>query len=266
MKNCTKCGGNDTRISRYQSQNGLMPSFKAWYRCNECNARFESLSLSKTIKNVAGSAVVLSFVGILLVASPESQQLNQTAGSPETKQTVDVSKVVADLQSPEKSADARYRTGLNLLISQWDDSFVSEGENEKVFEAVQLIQQAAEQDHAEAQLVMGILHEQGRGVLQDYEIATRWYESASDKGNPNAMVRLGLMARDGVSSDKNLGEAYVWLNIAASRGVTFAEMMRNKVASEMSKDELAEAQRLSRISDGLYPHVAYLKSPLPLDF
>ena len=37
------------------------------------------------------------------------------------------------------------------------------------------------------------MHEQGRGVLQDYAEATRWYRLAADQGDNFAQWLLGIM-------------------------------------------------------------------------
>lgn len=209
-----------------------------------------------------GGAAFLLFFSLVVLSHFQQQAV------PESEQVsvIDVDSLVNQLDSPEESIDLYYRTGLNQIMSYWSDTLNSTEESSKVFQAVGLIRKAAEEGHSEAELVMGILHEQGRGVLQDYSAASRWYQSAVEKGNPNAMTRLGIMARKGGTGERDLVQAYVWLNIAASRGVPHAEMMRNKVATELDPEALISAQQRSRASEGLYPHVVYAVSPLPLDF
>ena len=58
-------------------------------------------------------------------------------------------------------------------------------------EAVKWIRLAAEQDHAEAQAMLGRLHEVGHGVPQDYSEALRWYRPAAEQNDPMAQFYLG---------------------------------------------------------------------------
>ncbi len=49
-------------------------------------------------------------------------------------------------------------------------------------EAAKWYRKAAEQGHAEAQFNLGILYDEGRGVRQDYAEAVKWYRKAKDQG------------------------------------------------------------------------------------
>ena len=72
-------------------------------------------------------------------------------------------------------------------------------------------QSLAEQGHAHAQLVLGVMYAEGKGVRQDYK------------------------------------EAYAWCDIAASQGSTPASELRDLVAKKLDSATLLEAQSLSRI-------------------
>jgi len=64
---------------------------------------------------------------------------------------------------------------------------------------------AAQQNHSIAQLYLGILYHSGEGVKKDYREAVRWFQPAADKGNDQAQFFLGWMYADGkgVSKDEN---------------------------------------------------------------
>jgi TPR repeat protein len=58
-------------------------------------------------------------------------------------------------------------------------------------EAASWTRKAAEQGHAEAQLILGTLYETGNGVPQDLSRAMTWYRMAADNGNASAQALLG---------------------------------------------------------------------------
>jgi TPR repeat protein len=60
------------------------------------------------------------------------------------------------------------------------------------------------------------------------------------------LLSLGLMYSTGRSVAPDLIEAHKWFNIAASRGHTEAAALRSEVAREMSRADIADAQRKAR--------------------
>ena len=64
-------------------------------------------------------------------------------------------------------------------------------------EAVEWYRLAAEQGHAQAQLNLGILYDNGLGVKQDYAEAIRWYRQAAAQGNAQAQFKPGGMYDNG---------------------------------------------------------------------
>jgi hypothetical protein len=65
-------------------------------------------------------------------------------------------------------------------------------------------------------------------------------------GGPDAFYELGLMYATGRQVALDLIEAHKWFNLAALRGNSEAKRYRAEIASELSKAEIAEAQRLAR--------------------
>ena len=58
---------------------------------------------------------------------------------------------------------------------------------------VQLLREAAEKGHWDAQVWLGELYSRGDGVERDPEPALKWYRVAAEEGYPDAQVRLGLI-------------------------------------------------------------------------
>lgn len=71
-------------------------------------------------------------------------------------------------------------------------------------------------------------------------------EYAAQGGAPDALFELGLMYCSGREGDVDLVAAHKWFNIAAMRGNQDARRYRTEIAAEMSKPEIAEAQRQAR--------------------
>ena len=79
------------------------------------------------------------------------------------------------------------------------------------------------------------------------DVATReMAEYAAQGGAPDALFELGLMYCSGRDVDMSMVQAHKWFNLAAMRGNAEAKRYRLEIAAEMSKSEVAEAQRQAR--------------------
>jgi hypothetical protein len=82
---------------------------------------------------------------------------------------------------------------------------------------------AAEKDDAQAQVTLGVLSEQGRGVPQDYRTAQAWYEKAAPH-SADARFLLGLMHYQGKGVPVDFAQARQWWESAASEGSVAAQV------------------------------------------
>jgi TPR repeat protein len=71
-------------------------------------------------------------------------------------------------------------------------------------------------------------------------------EFASGGGTPDGLFQLGLMHCVGREVPLDLVSAHMWFNLAAARGNVEAKRYRMEIAGEMSRSEIAEAQRQAR--------------------
>jgi uncharacterized protein len=115
--------------------------------------------------------------------------------------------------------------------------------------AAQELSPLAQRGNAKALGLIGFLYEHGFGEPQNYDAAADFYTRGAVQGNPFAQAMLGLMYDKGHGVPLDVIYAYKWLNLAAARTQghdqeTFAKL-RDAVASKMSKDEIAEGQRLA---------------------
>lgn len=65
-------------------------------------------------------------------------------------------------------------------------------------------------------------------------------------GSAEALFELGLMYATGRNGEPDVVTAHKWFNIAAFRGCEAAKARREELAVEMSRDQIAAAQRAAR--------------------
>ena len=71
-------------------------------------------------------------------------------------------------------------------------------------------------------------------------------EIAAQCGAADAFLELGLVYSVGRDVEPDLVEAHKWFNLAALRGNDAAKRYRQEISSEMSRAEVARAQRAAR--------------------
>lgn len=113
-------------------------------------------------------------------------------------------------------------------------------------EAVRWYRLAAEQGDANAQNNLGVMYKKGNGVVQDYAEAVRWYRLAAEQGIAYAQKGLSDMYAKGDGVLQDYGSAHMWYNIAAANGYEDARENRDIVADRMTADAIAEAQQRAR--------------------
>ncbi len=68
----------------------------------------------------------------------------------------------------------------------------------------------------------------------------------AEQGQANAQFSIGLMYAIGKGVLQDFVEAHKWFNLAAARGNKQAEKNRVTVSIAMTRTQIAEAQRLAR--------------------
>jgi len=82
--------------------------------------------------------------------------------------------------------------------------------------------------------------------MQGFEATATRYDDLAAAGKPEALFELGLIHASGRNGATDLVAAHKWFNIAAFRGLQAAKALREEVAGEMSREQIAEAQREAR--------------------
>ncbi len=84
----------------------------------------------------------------------------------------------------------------------------------------------------------------GRG---DYETALREFRLLAEQGHAQAQVNLGIIYSQGRGVPKDSVQAYRWYTLAAGQGDDLAGKFKAHLEKSMTLDQLAEAQRLARV-------------------
>jgi hypothetical protein len=142
--------------------------------------------------------------------------------------------------------DARAQSMLGLVY------YRGRGVPQDLNEAVKWFRLAADRRDAAAQFYLGVMYSEGQGVPQDYDEAVKWYRRAADQGDAQAQYNLGLVYAYGEARGPDNISAYVWFNLAVAHFAasdarrSVAVSSRDAVASKMTPDQIAEAQKRSR--------------------
>lgn len=88
--------------------------------------------------------------------------------------------------------------------------------------ALNQLRPLAAKSDPEAQLLLGMLYDAGKGVKQDPAAAASWYRKAAEQKHPTAQLFLGSMYAEGTGVKKDENEAIRWLEKSAAQRNTRA--------------------------------------------
>ncbi|MDH4081333.1 MAG: sel1 repeat family protein [Nitrospira sp.] len=116
--------------------------------------------------------------------------------------------------------------------------------------AARLFSPLAEQGVAAAQFYLGLMHDRGRGVRQDYQTAVVWFRKAAAQGYPGSQSNLGLIYERGRGVRKDLVRALMWYHVAGAlldgdEGKA-ALKRRDFLISKMTAAQIEQAQEMAR--------------------
>ena len=112
--------------------------------------------------------------------------------------------------------------------------------------ALQELRPLAEEGAASVQFYLGVMYENGKGVLQDYEQAVHWYRLAAEQGIAEAQAILGIMYRNGEGVLADHKRAHMWLNIARYNGLKKAGDAIELVEPNMTGSDISRAQDMAK--------------------
>ncbi len=142
------------------------------------------------------------------------------------------------LSAEQGDASGQYSLGFSYRFAQ--------GVSQDYKKAVKWYTLAAEQGHQVAQDNLARMYANGYGVLKDYQEAVKLFRLSTEQGFVPAQSALGVMYYNGHGVPKNKVLAYMWANLAASKGDDDGAELRDEVEKEMTSNQISEAQKLSR--------------------
>ena len=95
---------------------------------------------------------------------------------------------------------------------------ISEYNRGNYLEAYPKLLEAAEQEHPLAQVALGVMFDEGRGVEQNDRQAAYWFLRAAYNGNANAQNNIGLAYRTGRGVGRDTEKALEWFQRAHDGG------------------------------------------------
>ena len=115
---------------------------------------------------------------------------------------------------------------------------------------IQWLEMAAEKGDPDALYKLGRIYYLGHRTAQDHGQALKCFRDLAEKGQPEGQFHLGVMYYKGESVPQDFVLAHNWINLAASRTTgdeaDRARRLRDRVAEAMTREQIAEAQRIAR--------------------
>ncbi len=171
-------------------------------------------------------------------ANPEGTERDPRQDQTQTADAVEATRLAAEQGDPgaQSNLGVMYLNGRGVPRDQT--------------EAVRWYRLAADQGDARAQYNLGVLYGNGRGVPQDQTEAVRWFRLAADQGDADAQFNLGFMYATGVGVSQDYVAAHMWYDLAGARSSGDERDIyigaRDSVATRMTPEQIAEAERLAR--------------------
>jgi TPR repeat protein len=111
----------------------------------------------------------------------------------------------------------------------------------------------AEGGDPKAQNNLGTMYDLGQGAPQNHKEAAKWFRKAALQGLAGAQFNLGWMYWKGQGVVQDYVQAHMWFNIAGANGDEDAIESRDSISRQMTKAQIAEAQKLARDWMALHP-------------
>jgi TPR repeat protein len=149
-------------------------------------------------------------------------------------------KIFENAKAKAENGDAKAQTFLGDCYS------IGKGVPKDEAEAVKWWLKSAEQNDVYAQCFLGLSYYNGEGVRRNYAEAFKWLLKAAEQNNADAQDYLGVCFNMGNGVPQDYVEAYKWYNLASAQGNENAKTNLAIIKSQMTPEQIAEGQRLSR--------------------
>lgn len=252
---CIQCGSSRVHKSRFRPGERTPANLLlSPYRCRDCKARFWSRNSDAcvaTAAGVGGTFLLSAFIWVgfslnepmernLLSSQPQTalaglSWLDSQASPPVSSEKLTITDAIErgeriDLQSVKNENTS------SLLPDPRDNRFYT----------INLFLEKARKGNADAQYQLGILYLTGKGTLQDFSEASKWFILAAEQNHPLAQYELGLLYQVGQGVEIDNEKSYMWFNLAAAAGIEQAIAARDKTMRSLSRTQLSSAQKAAR--------------------
>jgi TPR repeat protein len=126
-------------------------------------------------------------------------------------------------------------------VKDGDDAF----ERRDYATAAKLLKPQAERGDMIAELDIGLMYFAGNGLPHDEAEGARWVSAAARQGNSGAQTDIGIFYATGHGVPQDRVRAYMWFSLATAGNSQSAAAYRDHVASELTPDQLREAQAMA---------------------
>lgn len=114
---------------------------------------------------------------------------------------------------------------------------------------------AAEQGQPRAQFNLGLMYESGEGIKRDQAAAVGWVRKSAEQGYAEAQDKLARFFEEGEYIEQDLVQSHLWYSLAASKGAQESVEPRNRVAAKLSKAELRQSRQLFDVWQNVFQSV-----------
>ena len=93
---------------------------------------------------------------------------------------------------------------------------------------------------------LAIAYAEGKGVPVDFMQASRWFSQAAELGYVDSQFNLAVLYERGDGVPQSLLDAYKWYAVAAAQGDKESKTRMDAIATQLSADDLAAAERAAQ--------------------
>lgn len=224
------------------------------YRCRDCKARFWGRNGDAYLIAAVGVGGVLLLGSLIWMGFSSDESVERNFPSQPQAASIDLPKPNSHNFSPNSSAKPAITKAIergekiDLQSVKGGNGNVSALPNpsDNRLYTISLFLEKAKNGNADAQYQLGVLYLNGKGTLQDFSEASKWFITAAEQNHPLAQYELGLLYQIGQGVEMDNEKSYMWFNLAAAAGIEQAALARDKVIRSLSRTQLASAQKAAR--------------------
>jgi TPR repeat protein len=126
--------------------------------------------------------------------------------------------------------------------------------------AFRIYRQLAESGSADAQVIVGMDYENGKGAPQSFEEAAKWYRRAAEQGQVYGQLMLGILYATGRGVPHDPEQSAKWYRRAAEQGDASAQSrLQQAISTSFAHVETSIVAMTDRGHAYDYPSVVHLQ-------